>query len=105
MGVRVLQVQPGVPDQRLSVQLDGLTFQLDLVWNERAGQWFLSVADGAGALFAGHGLALRTPVFYQYRLGERAPPGELWCVDTSDQEAEPGLADLGARVVLAYQEA
>ena len=103
MSCLIVSVKPGVPDQRLSVQLQELTFDLVLTWNARSEQWSLSMADAEGDLFSGHALVLDTPILWQYQ-HPRAPPGELFVVDTSEVGEEPGLADLGARVLLVYSE-
>lgn len=103
MSYLVIPIAPGVPDQRLSVQIDELTFTLDLLWNSRVEKWSMSMSDGDGAIFSGHALSLDYPVLQAYN-DRRSPPGELLLVDTSDQQLEPGLDDLGERVLLLYVE-
>jgi len=92
------------------VLLDGVTFDLFFIWNERDEAWYMSifdptvVADEDGA---------RTPIIGcipihvgQMLLNEfsdrRRPLGDIVAVDTSNEDLDPGQRDLGERVILLY---
>jgi hypothetical protein len=106
MGVLTIPVRAGVPHQRLFVELEGVTYGLELRWNETAAAWFASVLDRDGAvLLAGRRVAIGLPLTIRSAHDLRLPPGHLLAIDTAGTDAEPGLADLGERVKLLYIEA
>lgn len=105
MTVYTIPVQPSVPDQAFSVDLDGVGFNLRLRWNTTAAQWFLdlSAADGS-PIWSGMGLVSNWPLGIRDR-DERRPAGRLMPVDTRRAPAAIGLADLGDTVQLVYFDA
>lgn len=104
MATYEIGILPSVADQRLKVVLDGETFILRARWNASAGQWMLDVEDAAGVILAGIPMTLAMPYLRRYA-DRRLPRGELLIIDTSAQDLEAGLDDLGARVKLLYIEA
>ena len=86
------------------VELDGTIYGLTFMWNTREEAWFLSVADADGvALVSGVKLVADWQLF-QSVSNASMPPGEMVAVDTSGAGLDPGLTDLGERVLLMYQE-
>jgi hypothetical protein len=91
------------PHYSFQCELDGVTYTFEVIWNDRDGFWYMQVGDstenplvGAIKLVLGKSLLQRFP-------GNAAlPPGFLTCVDTSGQQADAGLADLGSRVQVWY---
>lgn len=82
--------------------MDGVTYGLETRWNERAQGWFLRIFDAEGnellsavRIVVGFFLAKRSS-------DPRMPPGVIVAMDTSGQDLDPGLTDLGARVQLLY---
>ncbi len=105
MTVYTIPVDPGVPDQRFGVELDGTTFSLRLRWNTTAAQWFLDVCTvdeeviNAGlAVVVGFPLGVRS-------VDPRRPPGRLMAYDTRRVPGALGLEDLGRDVILLYFDA
>jgi hypothetical protein len=82
--------------------LDGVTYTLQFRWNVRCSAWFLDVLDEAGqtVVMAGLKLVADWPLA-AYRTGARLP-GALVFVDTSGNGQDPGLTDLGIRVLMLY---
>lgn len=83
----------------LTVTLEGTAYDLTLEWSYRASCWTLSIAgvvDGL-AVRVGYPLLVGVPTAGR-------PPGDLVAFDTAGQDLDPGLTDLGARVLLLYQE-
>jgi hypothetical protein len=83
------------------VTLEGVDYYINLSWNMRAG-WFIGMADQDGvAIFSPKRL---TPDWdlLGHITDDRRPRGELYCLDTTAQRAEPGFDDLGSRHVLLY---
>jgi hypothetical protein len=92
----------GVPHYTEVFQLDGVTFTLQFDWNSRASSWYMSIYDGGGTLLAaGRRLTCDFPPLARFH-DRRMPAGLITVVDTSGQQLDPGIDDLGARVVLLY---
>lgn len=105
MGVRLIPTRTdGTRDYQLATELDGTTYTLRLRWNEREGAWFMDVGDDAGnPIRTSIKVVVGWPLTARFA-DSALPPGQLYAIDTSGADAEPGLQELGARVVLAYQE-
>lgn len=101
-----IPLSEGAPLPFFDVQavLDGVTYTLQIRWNVRASSWYMDVLDEAGGTVvaggAGHRLVANWPLG-AYRTG-RQPPGAFLCEDTSGQDLDPALADLGTRCRLLY---
>ena len=85
--------------------LDGVTYELEFRYNLRSDCWYfdLRLEDGTEVL---NGIKL--VVNYPLLLGkqnENTPAGVLIATDTTGQKQDPGVADLGGRVTLAYYDA
>ena len=101
MATYEIPVAPSVADQKFKVVLEEETFSLRCRWNASAAQWMLYVGDTLGDIIVAMPMVLGIP-FLAQRKSTRLPKGELVCIDTSSQDEEAGLADLGARVKLIY---
>jgi hypothetical protein len=88
------------------VDLEGASYELRFRWNGREARWLLDIYDGTGETVV-HGLALLadTPIAEQIAGLEGVPPGVLFPFDTSFRQLDPGVADLGERVLVMYREA
>lgn len=94
----------GVPWYDLSIQLDGANYFLEFVWNPREQQWYLTVSDANEVvLLSERRVGVGLPMLARFRVAG-LPPGELVAIDTSGQNVEAGLTELGARVHLLYIE-
>lgn len=88
-----------------SIVLEGTTFRLEFMWNERAAGWFLTIRDEAGAaLLAGRRMVIGFPLARPRFKDPRLPPGTFLALDLEGKGKEAGTDDLGTRVVLAYVE-
>ena len=87
------------------VELDDVVYELLLAWNHRDGHWFLSVslADGT-PIMSGVRVVVDVPLLH-YCGHPSKPAGTLVAVDTSGAGLDPGLIELGGRVLLMYEEA
>lgn len=87
------------------VELDGVVFELTFAWNTRDGKWYLSVADAEGvALASGIKLVVDWSLFRSVSNADM-PAGTMMAVDTSGAGLDPGLKELGERVLLMYRDA
>lgn len=102
---RLIPVNGALTHSRLQCQLDGTSFGLEFRWNERASGWFFSIyaADGT-LLLANRRLVVNWLLTARFR-DTRLPLGDFIATDTSGQNQEAGLNDLGTRVVVKYLEA
>lgn len=90
--------------QTFTVELDGSTFAIDLVYSSRVDQWFASVyfvRDTALVpVLVGAGVVANYPLLAATRHADR-PVGDLIFRGTVD----PGRLDLGGTVELCYFDA
>lgn len=87
----------------LSVELEGRTFRLDFRWNSRTEQWVIDVFDGGGqAIVQGVRGVINVPLLAKYGARDDLPAGVLMLIDSSGNDEDAGLADLGSRVELYY---
>lgn len=86
------------------VELDGASFTLRFLFNDREGFWYFDLFDLLGArVRSGIKVTTGTPLL---RLVANAirPPGEIVAIDTTGEDVEAGLGDLGDTVTLTYTE-
>lgn len=87
---------------QLQVELDGVTYGLELRWNHVAEGWFISVLTSEDVrVVSGVRIVVDWPLFKRFA-DPRLPPGELMAQDTTGAQQDPGLEDLGKRVLLLY---
>ncbi len=91
-----IQIEKGASAFSQRATLDGVSYTLDLNWNDRAGAWYLSILDSAGApLLLSRKLATHAPILKKYKSIAGLPPGELLAVDPSKSIAYAGYDELG----------
>lgn len=97
-----IKARGDIPYYDLQAVLDDVTYTIELKWNVRLGAWFMNVLDGQGVgLFQGGLRLVANWPLAAYTTG-RTPPGAFFLFDTSGQEEDPGMADLGVRHKLLY---
>lgn len=96
---------PDGPDVEFLVALGEDVATLRLRWNARAASWYLDVADADGVpILSGQRLAVNM------RVGAKSAhpffaKHMIVAIDTSGERRDPGLDDLGRRVLLTWTEA
>ena len=84
------------------VELDGTTFVFAFEWNDRDQSWSFNLLSSERVpVIQGVGVRVGIPLLNRYT-GIAGPLGALEAIDTSGAGLDPGFADLGARVQLAY---
>lgn len=97
-----LPVLLDTPYFSIETQLDGVLYSMTFRWNDRAGQWFVDIADAANdPIVSGIALVADFPLARRCR-DPRMPPGALFAVDTTGAGLDPAETDLGRRVTLVY---
>lgn len=104
MGVHVLPLRPDLPHYRFEVELDGVAYGIELRWNMRAEGWMMTLSTPEGDVLLRRRVVLGFPLTARYR-DLRLPAGELEAIDTEGTGVEPGLRDLGGRVLILYTDA
>lgn len=97
-----LPVFLGVPDQTYNIELDGITYQLSLHYNERTERWYLDIETLDGFVLA-RGIKLVNDRSLLAGLSY-AEPSSLVCLSLTQDDSSATLNDLGTRVVLLYIE-
>lgn len=87
---------------RQVVSLDGVSYTLSFLWNDRATAWFCELRSQDGEVLAAYRkICVDQPWIYRDSL-ESLPAGQLWFFTTDGGGIDPGLLDLGVRVQLEY---
>lgn len=91
-----------VPAFEITVELDGTNYNLSFRWTRRLEAWIVDIYDSVDTLLlGGHRISIGIPLYY-YRGYSDIPPGFLVALDTTNQDLDPGLTDLGDRVRMIY---
>lgn len=88
---------------RYRINLDRVTYDIQIAWNTRDGRWFMYLRNAQNELIVTAPLKLNDDLFYRYRLVD-APPGIFALVDPSGGAEECGRQELGTRCQLVYIE-
>lgn len=105
MATRIIPTSTELSSYTQRVVLDGREYTLGFQWNQREAKWYLSLADQDGVAIV-HGIKVVADFPLLRTLTDRrAPPGEIWAQDRSGTGADPGLRELGVRVILVYMDA
>ncbi len=94
----------------IDVALSGVAYRLQFYWNGRdgsnnpaGGSWNLSLLDTSdNPIATGIKLVLGGYLLAPFALEN--PPGNLFLVDQSGQDLDPGFGDLGSRVLMVYDD-
>lgn len=97
-----IPLRTDLPHYDLQVELDGATYGLEFLWNPRSEAWSMTISSADGTV-----LAAGLRVVVDWAIGKRLkdatlPPGVFMAQDTSGERRDPGLEDLGRRVLLLY---
>jgi hypothetical protein len=91
----------GTERYNLRIPLGGEFFGFEFRWNARDGSWSFALSDASGAVLLSRKLVVSFPMLF-HAADERLPDGELYAVDSTGADEEPGLTDLGSRVLLTF---
>lgn len=91
----------GTQHYTFRTSLGGNVYRFEFFWNARDSSWSFVMSDGTGEPLVARKVVLDTPMFSRFQDG-RLPFGEMMAMDTSGQDVEPGLTDLGSRVLLTF---
>lgn len=102
MALRIINTSTELSGYTQRTILDGREYLLRFLWNMREAKWYLSIADQTGSpIVDGIKVVADFPLTRRI-VDERCFPGSLIAMDTSEKGLDPGLTELGDRVVLVY---
>ena len=102
MAVSLLPLRNDTAVYSFITTLTGVDFGFRFYWNDQDAAWYFDLSDATGVpLLDGVRVVLGTLAL---RSSTALPFGYLICVDQSNTHTEPGLTDLGARVIIGYLE-
>lgn len=105
MTVQIIPTSQEESNYKQITGLDGRDYELELRWNQRAGRWYLKISTAADGVIQGPTkIVADWPLVYPGK-SLPLPPGALLAVDTTGEGRDPGLTELGGRVVLVYMDA
>ena len=84
--------------------LGATIFGFEFFWNSRDNSWSFTLSDSSGNLLLSKKITINTPLTYRYS-NAALPKGEFLAFDSSGQNLEAGLKDLGSRVILTFTDA
>jgi len=85
-----------------TVLLEGTSYNLFFKWNVRDSAWYMSIQTSNQVdIVDGIKIVCDWGLLRRYR-SLAVPPGEIVAVDTTGAGIDPGLNDLGTRVILTY---
>lgn len=104
MAALVLPTSPKDKSYLFRVELEGVNYAFRFFWNTREGAWYFDITDDADvAIVAGQKVTVDWPLLDNV-VTSRRPPGDVVALDTTGNGVEPARDDLGARVLLLYNE-
>ena len=102
MTIKRVPVSTTRSNQVQVTSLDGTDYILRLLWNERAGRYFMTVRDAANNdLITGRKLCADIP-WGAHETIDGKPAGQLWVFRPDGTGTDPGLRDLNINAFLMY---
>lgn len=93
---------PSVPAYEFSLDIDGVSYTFDVRWNGRASAWYVDVLLSDGTAVA-RGIKIVLGAYLgRGRLHELFQLGVFVARDTSGDQRDATLDDLGTRVEVVY---
>ena len=98
----IIPCNPSLSHYTMTVTLDGANYDLAFDWNSRASRWYMTLMDTTDSPIAASLCLLVGVPLLMSVTDVRRPPGDFVAIDTSGQNIEAGLNDLGNRVQVRY---
>ena len=98
----IIPTRIDLEDYEVEVELGDTSYLLRFTWNYRSEYWFLTISDtDSNVIVGGVKVVVGKPLLAEVS-NEDAPAAEILAVDTSGANSDPGLTDLGDRVLLFW---
>lgn len=92
--------RPDLTHYDMQVVLDEISYTLEFRWNTREQAWYMSLGTEAG-----DPIRSSIKIVVGFPIGGRllnGPPGRFLAFDTTNFDRNPGIKDLGDRVMFIY---
>jgi hypothetical protein len=76
-------------------------YAFEFFWNSRDASWSFTLSDTTGNLLLSRKITVGAPLLNRFA-GSTLPYGELIAYDTSGANQDPGVTELGTRVLLMF---
>ena len=105
MALLTLPVDVENANYDFNISLDGVVYNLEYYWNERAALWQMSVYDSTreNLLLGSIPLVLDFPLTYQY-VADELPPGDFLVINLTGDSTPPNRNNLGTDVKAYYND-
>jgi len=104
MSITILDTSIVESDYKQIVPLSGVDYEVALRWNGRDRRWFFSLSAMTGEkIISGQRVVANWPLTYPGK-DLPYPPGIIMAMGSEENGTDPGLSELGERVVLMYLE-
>lgn len=104
MAIIQLPVRNDVDSFKYRIDLEGVTYSIQISWNTRDERWMIYLRDADENNIISTALVIEYDLFSRYQLSN-APPGRMFLIDPNGSREICGRFDLGERCVLLYEEA
>ena len=105
MATFIIPVSDGTvfPNYEIEVELDGVSYRIDLRYNSRQESWFMTLKDAAGTILrAGISVVSGFPLLQRMK-DQTRPDGDIMAMPIAvDSIDAANLEQLGTDVVLTY---
>ena len=106
MAIREIPLRNDIGAYSFLIDLDNITFQLELKFNDRTQLWTVDIQNDTGEiLVAGIPLYVKQLLLDLYKHDQRLPQGNLFMENLVDGDTPPTRDNIGIDVVLLYEDA
>lgn len=96
----VIRTTPGDTHQRINTTLDGVAYVLRVRWNTLDAAWYLDAWERDGKTRIAAGVKIVVGILLAQTVQHPLFMSGIFAWDTSGRDLDPGLVDLGNRVLL-----
>lgn len=101
----IIPCRPDLTHYEMQITLEGVGYGLEFRWNTREEAWYMHLYGEDGTpIRMGVKVVVGFPLVARLNADAR-PRGRFVAFDTTNLDRNPGIADLGDRVTLAYFDA
>lgn len=102
MALRQLPIINAKLDQEFTTTLEGTAYTFRIKWNFRASRFVMDLLTEQGEpILEGVPMVVSWPLIGRFK-DERLPPGEIFVLDITDTNSEPGEESLGTTHFVMY---
>lgn len=96
----VVPIVAGDTHQKITTAIDGETYVLRVRWNTSDAAWYLDAWERDGTTAIAYGVKIVVGIMLGATVQHQLFMGGMFAWDTSGEGLDPGIGDLGGRVLL-----